>query len=132
MTLIQNEESLRGYVNEGNCSLVFDLSQQVKVFIKKKKIRKNHYTIMSKQSTQQLQMDSQKNNSLVIRGISEFLLTSPQLLALYIQFLPISMSSIRHPNMFPDSSLHEVHQTELELPTFQQDTRKIQKTKQYC
>ena len=40
MTLIQNEESLHGYVNNGNCSLVFDLSQQVKVFIKKKKKRK--------------------------------------------------------------------------------------------
>ena len=37
MTLIQNEESQCGYVNDENCSLVFDLSQQVKVFIKKKK-----------------------------------------------------------------------------------------------
>ena len=29
--------------------------------------------------------------------------------------------------MFPDSSLHEVHQTELELPAFLQDTRKFRK-----
>ena len=43
MTLIQNEKSLRCYVNDENCSLVFDLSQQVKVFIKKKKILESLY-----------------------------------------------------------------------------------------